>query len=90
MKNWKPFNFRGIPGYVGVAKSISLPRKYVYFFRHGETDWTEPVTIESRVVFNRWGFFVTNKKIPLITATRDYLVLTRKERKQLRTRLGDL
>jgi len=29
---------------------------YVYMLRHGESDWTEPVTIENFVCANRLGF----------------------------------
>ena len=29
--------------------------KYIYYLRHGEDDWCEPVTIENVVVVNRLG-----------------------------------
>jgi hypothetical protein len=36
---------------------------HVYMLRHGELDWTEPVTIENFVYANRLGFVALKKPV---------------------------
>lgn len=45
---------------------------YLYFLRHGDKDWTRPVTIEKFAVCNRFGVVLLEKPLRF-RKNRDYV-----------------
>lgn len=74
--------FRGIEIEVTPTRIKQADRTgklYYYECRHGESDWSEPSTVEHRVVVNFWG--TVTSEVPLeFKDGEDYLDLTEKER----------
>jgi len=73
-------NFRGIDVVVDNRISLTVDRDkypFMYGMRHADNDWSVPVTIEERVVVNRYGFMFASKELPL--SNKGYINVTRKE-----------
>ena len=47
-----------------------------YEMRHGETDWTQPISIELGVVVNFWGTLILPKPLPLTAHPSSFIELT--------------
>lgn len=73
---------------VHIANEDRKPGLYYYELRHGEADWTLPVTVEKRAWANYWGIIVCREPILLPeNAMEDgsapYMDLTEEEGKKL-------
>lgn len=77
---WERVRFRGMDCFVfeGRPGRERAPGKdyFQYGMRHGESDWTCPISIEEFVFANFWGVIRTPKPLSL---SNGYLNLTRRE-----------
>lgn len=71
--------FRGqeVEVYEGRFWEERLPNKFYYDMRHGDSDWSMPITIEKWVCVNYWGLLITDT--PLDLGSEDCLELTVEE-----------
>ena len=52
---------------------------HVYMMRHGDSDWSIPITIEPGVLVNYWGYLITKEPLDNPGPDSLYIVLTKEE-----------
>lgn len=61
------------------AAQAKKDNHHVYMMRHGESDWSTPVTIEPGVLVNYWGYLITKEPLDNPGPDSLYIVLTEEE-----------
>ena len=68
-------NVKIVEGYKGIKN----PMKFYYGMRHTDDDWGVPITVEPKVLVNRWGIMITEKRLRFRSKEDPHLILTKKE-----------
>lgn len=80
---WRKVSYRGKMCLLFEGRPESVVKEdhpCIYMLRHGDSDWSEPLTVEEKVRVNLWGYLLMPK--PMLLGRKRQILLSKRVRER--------